>query len=1083
MNRTLSALLGALLFLSANTAGLAQGTAEISGTVRDQSGAVLPGAELSATQIQTGFMRNAITNETGFYTLPNLPVGPYKLEVSLPGFRTYVQTGLILEVNSRPVINVALEIGQVTEQVEVQANAAMVETRSVGVGQVVENARILELPLNGRQVTDLIVLSGAAVAYGALLNQAYLTMNSAQISVAGGVNWGVSYMLDGTLYNDPSESASLPLPFPDALQEFKIETSSLTAQNGMHAGAAVNAVTKSGTNQIHGDLFEFVRNDLFNARNYFALKQSTLKRNQFGGTLGMPLVKNKLFFFGGYQATRVRQDPGDTISFIPTAAMLSGDFTAFTAPACNGSRQINLAQPYSNNRIDPGMFSKAALNIARQLPQTADPCGRIVWGSRNIQDVWQGVGKIDYQLSEKHSLFARYVPYYDNTPVPYTLSKNLLTANDPGLVHKSNSYAFGSNYVVNANTVNSLRFAVNQTFLDRRGAEFFSAPDIGVKAYSYVPHFMNITMAGGFGIGSAGPINITTHSWQIAEDVSVVRGTHQMAFGVNLAPWKYHLISNMFSVGNYNFSGQATGAALADFLVGSLNTLTQSAPTDARMGQWYIGTYAQDTWKATRTLTVSYGIRWEPFLPQYSENGRIYHFDVNAFRQGIHTAQFKNAPPGLFYPGDAGFPDRSGMSKQWWDFSPRLGLAWDPQGNGKTSVRASVGTAYEFMVGDLHYQTAISAPWGDKQTLQSVRLDDPYAGNNPFPITVNADAIFPPYGNFNTMNYDTHTTRVGSWNLSVQRQLSTNWLVSASYLGRATRHLWGGQELNPAQFLGLAPCALNGVNYSVCSATTNTNQRRLFTLQNAAAGAPFGYVTQIDDGGIASYHGLVLSAQHRASRGVAMNANYTFSRCISDPYIKQPNGGSAGSVYQNVANRSVDRGNCDSDRRHIVNFTAVLDSPRFSNRTLRLIGTGWKLAPLYRISSGSWLTVTSGRDSSLTGIPGQRPNQALSNVYGDRSSLTRFLNPAAFAQPAPGTFGNVGAFTVLGPVNWQFDAALSRTFDVRETQHVEFRAEVYNVTNSLRRGNPNLNLTQGTFGQITTALDPRIMQFALKYLF
>jgi hypothetical protein len=387
------------------------------------------------------------------------------------------------------------------------------------------------------------------------------------------------------------------------------------------------------------------------------------------------------------------------------------------------------------------------------------------------------------------------------------------------------------------------------------------------------------------------------------------------------------------------------------------------------------------------------------------------------------------------------------------------------------------------MPGDFHYQTPISAPWGDKLTQQSVSFDDPYVGNNPFPITVNANSIFPPYGNFNTLKYDTKTSRIGSWNLSVQRQVSTNWLVSASYLGRATRHLWSGQELNPAQFLGLAPCTLNGMSYPVCSATTNTNQRRLLTLQNQAIGTPFGYVTQIDDGGTASYHGLVLSAQHRASRGITINSNYTFSHCISDPYLKQPNGGSAGAVYQNVANRSADRGNCDSNVRHILNFTAVLDSPRFGNRTLRLVGTGWKLSPLYRISSGNWLSVTSGRDSSLSGIPGQRPNQVLPNIYGDRSSLTHFLNPLAFAQPMPGTFGNVGAFTILGPVNWQFDTALSRTFNVKESQRVEFRAEVYNVTNSLRRGPPNLNLTQNTFGQITTALDPRIMQFALKYLF
>src|SRR5438552_10190516 len=297
MKRTLTSVFLALL-ISAISCGSAwaQATAQISGTVRDQSGAVLPGVEVMATQTDTGIVRSTVTNETGTYVLPNLALGPYKLEAALPGFRTFIQTGIVLQVDSSPVINPTLEVGQVSEQVDVRANAALVETRNQGIGQVIENERILELPLNGRQATDLIMLAGAAVQTALTGADKDRSMSgSVPISVAGGLNTGTVFILDGAMHNDPFNNQNMPLPFPDALQEFKVETSALSAQYGMYSGASVNAVTKAGTNAIHGDLFEFVRNDLFNARNYFAPTHSTLKRNQFGGTAGGPIIKNKVF--------------------------------------------------------------------------------------------------------------------------------------------------------------------------------------------------------------------------------------------------------------------------------------------------------------------------------------------------------------------------------------------------------------------------------------------------------------------------------------------------------------------------------------------------------------------------------------------------------------------------------------------------------------------------------------------------------------------------------------------------------------------------------------------------------------------
>src|SRR5437773_510386 len=359
-----NALMGSLIFVLSCVVASAQTTASVSGSVKDPSGAVLPGVEVTMTQTDTGLKRSAVTNETGSYTLTNLPVGPYRLEAGLPGFRSYVQTGILLQVNDNPVINVALGVGQVTETIEVQANAALLETRTTTIGQVIDNQRVLELPLNGRQVTELVLLSGVANIGGVNANNSGIrNYPTTTISVAGGAGNGIVYLLDGATHNDPYNNLGLPMPFPDALQEFKVEGSAGPAQYGQHASGVMNAVTKSGTNDFHGDVFEFLRNGKLNARNAWATSRDSLKRNQFGGTLGGPLVRNKLFFFVGEQTTLQRSAPTTSEAFVPTPAMLAGDWTAITSPACNTGRQITLRAPFVNNRIDPSLFSIQALNL------------------------------------------------------------------------------------------------------------------------------------------------------------------------------------------------------------------------------------------------------------------------------------------------------------------------------------------------------------------------------------------------------------------------------------------------------------------------------------------------------------------------------------------------------------------------------------------------------------------------------------------------------------------------------------------------------------------------------------------------
>src|SRR6266700_2418003 len=385
-------LLGYLFCMMPCTDVWAQSTAQVSGSVNDQSGAVLAGVEVTLTQTDTGLKRTVLTNETGSYIMPNLPVGPYKLEASLPGFSTFARTGIVLTVGADPVISITLEVGQVAETVEVQADAALVETRNTGVGQVIDNVRVMELPLNGRQVTELIILSGAAVGGGAQNTPRNYPTDI--ISVGGGSNDGLTFLLDGGVHNDPYGNQALPLPFPDALQEFKVETSAVPAQYGYHSAGAVNVVTKSGSNEFHGSLFEFVRNRIFNARNTFATERDGLKRNQFGGVIGGPVVQNKLFFFGGLQTTLQRSDPKGNTTFMPTPQMLAGNWMTYASAACQSGGAVTLRAPFGTggfapNTIDPALLSKPAVELVRRLnARTIDGCGRVLFGRKTNADEW-----------------------------------------------------------------------------------------------------------------------------------------------------------------------------------------------------------------------------------------------------------------------------------------------------------------------------------------------------------------------------------------------------------------------------------------------------------------------------------------------------------------------------------------------------------------------------------------------------------------------------------------------------------------------------------------------------------------------
>jgi len=1076
----------------------AQAVSQISGVARDTSGGVVAGAEISVTQLDTGIKRSTATDENGAYVLPNLPIGPYRLEAARTGFRTYVQTGIELRVDSNPVIPVVLGVGDVTQTVEVEANASLVETQKLGVGTVMENQRILDLPLNGRTPTDLIYLTGAAVQSGA---SPIWSMNTGvQISVGGGQGYGVYYGLDGAPNINLYDATNLPLPFPDALLEFKVETSTQGAQTGTHSGAQVNAVTKSGTNSLHGDAFEFLRNGDMNARNFFAAARDTLKRNQFGGTLGGPILKDKLFFFGGYQGTTIRQTPISTTAFVATPAMFNGDFTTFASPACQG-RQVNLGAPFVNNKVAPSLLSPAALKIAAKLPATADPCGKFLTGNLVSQYQWQAPARVDYQLNSKQALFARYMATKINTVLPYALSpNNLLTTTGGSTDDLAQSITLGHTYLISATKINAFRASLNRIGAFHDGALFFGPSDVGINAYSNIPHSMQLTITGGPSIGSGINAREPIHDTYLGanDDFSWIHGSHQISFGGSLTHSLVDITANVRSIGNYTVNGQTTGLGLSDFFVGNLSQMRQSGTNGIIVAHWFAGLYAQDTWKATSRLTINYGLRWEPFTPMQMKDVKVYTFSLDRYYQNIVSTVYKNAPAGFYYPGDPGFSGKAGIDPHYANFEPRAGVAWDPFGSGRTSIRAGAGISYDFVNEQIYANENNVAPFsGDTTVNGPIPLDDPwrgYPGGNPFPYVFNpSNARYTVGAVYMPLAPNLKTPKIYTWNLAIQRQVASRLFVSASYVGTQAIHLWDNIELNPAVFMGLSSCTINTatgpVNYPVCSTTGNVNQRRVLNLQNPQTALNISNLTAFDDGATMNYHGMILTTKWQATRNVSFDANYTWSHCIGDANV----GGSIpnpGQNYVHASDRALDRGNCASDRRNLFNLTAVAQTPRFSNTALRMAATGWSLSAIYRFSSGAPLTILSGLDQALTGFSLERANQvnpapaSQPSACGSVAPCISWLNAAAFQQPALGTLGNMGVLNVLGPTFFQFDMALVRQFRIREGQRLEIRGEAFNVTNTLRSNNPGVTLsTPSTFGRILSAQDPRIMQIAAKFVF
>ncbi len=1054
------------------------------GRVTDPSGAGVVGAKIEATQVDSGLKRSATSGSDGGFTLTNLPVGPYRIETSATGFGTFSQSGLVLRVGDDLLVNASLQLGNLTQQVEVAGTPTDVQTENTSMSEVIDQQRMVNLPLNGRQATQLILLSGAAATAPA--GDLATTKNypsAVTISVAGGQANGTNFLLDGGDNNDAFSSVNLPFPFPDALQEFSVETTGLAARYGLHPGAVVNVVTKSGSNQFHGTLFEFLRNGNLNARNFFAAAQDTLRRNQFGGTVGGPILRNKLFFFFGYQGTQTRTTPPNTISFVPTAAMRNGDFSAFESASCKSSGVAgSLRNPsggvFPGNVIPVSLLNPQALQILKYVPTSSDPCGRLTYGIPNPSSEHQYIGRVDWNQSSKHSFFGRYfIADYDNPPF---FDGNLLNTTRAGLSDRSQTLTLGDTYSFTPNILNAFRATGTRLAISRGTASDVINPGtVGIPISVPIPNYLGLTVTNDFTVGGTIPSFWNNNSWQTADDVDWIRGRHHLSFGAN---WIHNQLNTVGAInmnGVFTFNGIFTGDSLADFMLGRLSDFNQGNPTGGNFRQNYIGLYAQDDIRLSSHLNVHVGLRWEPFLPEYDIFNRGANFSRSAFDTSMRSSQYVNAPPGLLFFGDPGVP-KGYVQKRLNIFEPRLGFAWDPSGKGRQSIRGSYTIGYD--TPEIFYQARFetNAPFGSTVDIPSPvgGLSNPfsgYAGGNPFPLPFPPPKtqVFSPAGVYVVQPSDLRPTYMQQWNLSFQQQIGRSWLATATYIGNKTTHIWAGTELDPAVYIP-GTCGT-----TACSTTGNTNQRRVLYRANPATGAGYSSLAQTDDGANSNFNGMVLSLQHRFTNNYTVLSNYTWSHCLSSSNFA---GDIAAPTYQNPYNRNADYGNCSFDVRQNFNLSLVASVPRFSNGWARTVLTGWQVAPIVTARTGFPYNPVTGTDASLTGVGLDRPN-VLSDPYVKNLSTRLWANARSYAANVPGTYGNAGSYSLIGPNYFTIDVALSRIFTVREIHHLEVRSEFFNVLNHTNFTNPSGTLSSQNFGVLLAANDPRILQFALKYSF
>jgi len=1093
-------------------------TGTLVGTVTDQQGAVVPSAEVKATNVDTGITHVATSNAQGDYRIEYLKVGNYTVEVKAKGFKSFVQKNVVLVLDQTQRVDVPLQLGAIEEIVTVTEAPPLVNTTTAELGRTIEPAEIIGLPLVNRNAyAELSLTPGVQSNSASQQSNPSGTPNfqiglpSTQVVVNGGTDGGVpmvSYFLDGGINMTGLRNYGNPLPNPDALEEFRVETNNFSAQYGRMSGAVVTAVTRSGTNRFHGSLFEFVRNTDFNATPWNSTFNAPYHRNQFGGAVGGPVKRDKAFFFFSYAGLRQVVGQQLTGGVMPTALERQGDFTQSvdskgneiipnfpgTKTPITGTNSSPNCQAPTLRCIPTNLLDPTAANILTQyipLPNAANNNYSGFFTGPTNQDEY--LGKYDQVLGEK-----------DHAAVSYFYLNTTQNAFGNGNIPYMTNQSYSKQHVVNISDVHTFTpSTANQAWITftrvaggRVNLPAVGIEDLGSSFTTQGPKTLpDLSISSYFTAGGAlaGPVS-DTDFYSLRDMVSLTKGKHALAFGGELSLEKDMIVGNLDNFGIFNFATSAptsTGNALADFITGQVSTMEQDTPYHGLINNWYFAFYLQDNYRLLPRLTLNLGLRYDV------QTSPVESSDLTAtFIPGRQSSKVPSAPLGMLFPGDSGVP-RGIAPNQWHHVSPRVGIAWDPFGDGKTAVRAGAGVFYGSVSGNEWNQPANAQPFAIRQTFNSIAsLTNPYGNaasfpnGDPFPYIYSPSAPrFLPAASIETIAPDYKWPLVYQFNAAVQRQLPRNVSLTMAYVSTLSHHLPFMMDKNYAPY---APGA--------STSQASINARRPYDP------GVLGQVTYAESNETASYHSLQISASRPLTHNLMLAGFYVLSHSFESVNVSAVGQASA----QDFDNLWEERGPTDNDRRHVASISGIwnVDYYKGSNFVMKQIINGWTISPIVSLQSGAPFTVTTGANKNFDSSNNNRPNlvagvNPILDPHRSRSVIKTdgWFNTAAFVANGPGVAGGIGPGGADGnsprdylraPGYRDIDLGFFRDFRFERGITFQIRGEATNVFNMVSLNAPSaggappsvgLAPTSANFGKITGAASPRLIQVGARLTF
>ncbi len=1075
-----------LLFASGNAR--AQDEGQIVGVVTDPTGAVIPHVVVTATEPQTNFTRSAVTDASGHYELHSLRPTTYTISAEAAGFKKMTESGVRLEANQSLTFALKLEVGAINQSVSVEANAVQVDTTTSTLREVVDQSRIVELPLNGRNAAQLTTLIPGAVSYpGTGVDQGITKTfpNQPVIAANGSTAGTTSFQLDGNNNNDLYTDINQPFPAPDFLQEFSVQTSNYDSQYGGNAGAVVNAVTRSGTNEVHGSLFEFVRNGDLNARNFFAATHDPLKRNQYGASFGAPIFlpklyngKNKSFIFLGWQQSSIDTVSNATNAFVPTPDELNGNFSTCGTACAKAVKDPLTGNPFPGNIVPINRLDPVALAMSKDLP-TGTGTGLTTYGAPSIEDFDEGIAKFDQQIGSNDRFMARY--FVDNFADAAVLSPgsapgtfNLLTYTDYANIRSTNA-TISETHIFSPTLLNEAHIGYVRVF-SKRGPPG-DTPDMhtfgmNINQQATPPAILGVAVTGDFSLGTNPTAFFTRHNWSYADHLTWVKGKHTISMGFSIDKETSDIVNQYRIPAAFTFSGQITGTAMSDFLLGRIGSMDQGMGEYKNNVDTFYSPYIQDDIKVNARLTVNLGLRYDPYSPWDEQAHRWQRFFPADYYAGVKSTYYVNAPVGETFWNSPGVP-ANGTKGDYNNFAPRVGFAYALSSDGKTSIRGGGGFFYDQRISGIINNGAVDdSPFSARVSYttpceqgpappRATCFAAPYVGANlpdPFPAALgSATAVFPTPVTVTTYEEQWRTPLAYNYNLTLEHQFSS-FVIRAAYVGSRTQNGQRTWELNPSV-------------YSPGASTATTNARRPFQ--------PYGSIGEMTTDGLANYNSGQLSVNKRLSHGFTVQGSYVYSKSIDD--------------YSEVMPWNFPNGNMmnygpsafDHTQRWITSY--VWMEPNITrNRALGVPLNGWQFSGIETLQTGQPLTIVSGLDNSLTALGSDRAilTGASLRLAPAGSDPTIWFNAKAFAVNPIGTFGTLGKGTLAAPAVWNWDMSGSKDFKITERFNVQFRAEFFNVFNHTQFAAPGTTVNSASsFGRILAANDPRILQLALKMTF